>query len=120
MKVESLQCEQMAWRLRPLGNNHIAFRIDSGLAVNDNAGGASGWTPGLVSKVFVLSNTSPTPFAYLKDLHALIEGLEQVMNTTEQENTKFNEFAKAVRSAYKDHPASEENDMEHSDAIPAN
>ena len=48
----SLQCQEMAWRLRPLGNNHIAFRIDSG------AGGASPWTPGLVSKVFVLSNRS--------------------------------------------------------------
>ena len=49
----SLRCQEMVWRLRPLGNNHIAFRIDSGAA-----GGASPWTPGLVSKVFVLSNRS--------------------------------------------------------------
>ena len=54
----TFQCQEMAWRLRPLDNNYITFRIDSGPAVNDGGAVGGRQAPGLVSKVFVLSNSS--------------------------------------------------------------
>eukprot|EP01049_Picozoa_sp_SAG25_P001907 SAG25_NODE_92_length_16062_cov_54.931095_8_plen_985_part_00 len=58
VELESLKCQEMAWRLMPLDNNYITFRIDSGPAVNDGGAAGGRQAPGLVSKVFVLSTTS--------------------------------------------------------------